>query len=83
MFVGMWGKQGMHSLLVRVQTYAATVEISAAVPQEAGNRATGIELHQDLALLLLGIYSKDTSSCYRDICLTMFTNTLFITVRKF
>lgn len=40
MFVGMWGKQGMHSLLVRVQTYAATVEISAAVSREAGNRAT-------------------------------------------
>ena len=80
MFVGMWRKQGIHSLLVRVQTYAVTVsnEISAAVPQEAGNRATSRSSYTTL-----GIYPKDTSSCYRDICLTIFTDALFITVRKF
>jgi hypothetical protein len=38
----------------------------------------GINLSQDLAIPLLGIYPKDASSDHRDTFLTMFIAVLFI-----
>ena len=53
------------------------MEITVAVPQEAGNRSTSRS-----STLLLGIYPKDASSYYRDTRSTMFISALFIIVRN-
>lgn len=40
MLARLWSKGYSYPLQMEMQTYTTTVEISAAVPQEAGNRAT-------------------------------------------
>ena len=40
-----------------------------------------IDLHDDTAIPLLGIYSKDASPCHRGMCSTMLTAALFVIAR--
>lgn len=40
MLMRMWVKGNTHLLLAELQTYTATMEISVAASQEAGNRFT-------------------------------------------
>lgn len=54
-----WGNT--YSLLVEVQTGAATIEISVLVPQKLK-----IDLPHDPTILLLGIYPKDSIAYSRD-----------------
>lgn len=62
-------KGNTYSLLVGVQTGAATMEISVVVPQ-------------DPATLFLCIFSKGSTSYYRDTCLSVFISALFIIARN-
>ena len=45
-------------------------------------RILGIVLPQDTAILLLGIYPKDTTTSHKDTCSNMFTAPLFIVARN-
>ena len=68
----MW-ELGEHStLLVGVQTCAATLKISIAVSQKLGNQSAS-----RLNDTVLGIYPKD-ALIYQDTCSTMFIAALFI-----
>ena len=51
-------KENTHTLMVRLQTHKITMEI----------RRIGIDPPKDPAILLLGIYLKDTSSYPRQTC---------------
>lgn len=42
----------------------------------------GVALTQDSSIVPLGIYPKDTSSCHRDTCSTLFISTLFVIAQK-
>jgi len=66
----MWRKRNLHTLLVGMQTGAATVEDSLEVAQK---------LKTELPVItLLGIYPKNTKTLIRrDICTPMFTAALF------
>lgn len=66
-----WSKENTHPLLVGTQTYTATMEINMAVPQKT------IDLPQDPATPLLGIYPKDAPSYHKDTCSTMLIVALF------
>ena len=50
-------------LLVGMQIYKATLEITMGVSQKSGN-----QIPQDTTIPLLGIYPKDAQSYYKDIC---------------
>ena len=64
----MWRKGNPLTLLVGMQTGAATLENSVEIPQEVK-----IELPYDPAIALLGIYPKDTDVVKRRaICTPMF-----------
>jgi hypothetical protein len=45
-------------------------------------RKLKIELPEDPAIPLLGIYTKDVPSCHRDTCSTMFIKALFVIDRS-
>ena len=72
----MWHKGDILPLLVGMQTCTATLEIGMAVSQKLG-----INLHQDPAIPILGIYPKDVQSYHKDICSVMFIAALLITAR--
>ena len=72
----MWNEGNTHPLLVGMQTRAATVEISVAV-----FRKLGVNLPQDPAIPLLGIYPRDSRTYYKSICSTMFIAALFVIAR--
>ena len=72
----MWTEGNTHPLLVGMQTCATTLEISVADFQEIG-----INLSQDPAIPLLGIYPRDAQSYYKSICSTMFKAALFVIAR--
>jgi hypothetical protein len=55
----------------------ASLKISLEVPQKLE-----IDLLEDPAILLLGIYPKDALPCYRGMCSTMFITALFVTARS-
>ena len=68
----MWRKRNPFALLVEMQTGAATLENSMEVPQKIKNRTT-----YDPAIVLLGIYPKDTKRLIRrGTCTPMFTAAL-------
>ena len=70
-------KGNTHPLLVGIQTCTTTLKISMAVSQKLG-----INLPQDPAIPLLGIYPKYAQSYYKDICSTMFIAALFLINRN-
>jgi hypothetical protein len=45
-------------------------------------RKLEIDLPEDLAIPLLGIYSKDAPPCHRDTCSTSFIEALFVITRR-
>jgi hypothetical protein len=45
-------------------------------------RKLEIDLHEDPAIPLLGIYPKDVSQCHQGMCSTMFTMALFMIARS-
>ena len=69
----MWSKENTHILLVGMQTCITTLEISMEFL-----RKLEINLPQDPAIPLLGIYPKDAQSYYKSICSTMFIAELFV-----
>ena len=72
----MSSKGNPHSLLVGVQTSISTLEISVVVSQKMR-----INLPQDPAIPLLGIYPKDAQSYHKIIYSTMFIAALFVIAR--
>ena len=73
MWERMWRKGNAHTLLVRVQTGAATVENSMEMPQKLT-----IELQYNPAIPLLCIYPNNMRTQMRkDICTPMFITDLF------
>lgn len=74
MLVRIWRKVNSLSQVGR-QTYTTNVEISVAVP-----RKLGVDLTQNLAILIKGIYPKDFPSYYRDTCSSTFIAVLLITI---
>ena len=69
--------KGRPFTLVRVQTWTVTMEISVV-----GLRKLGINLSQDPAIPILGIYPNDFTSYYRDTCSSMLIATLLIITRN-
>ena len=59
MLVRMWGKRYTHTLLVGLQSGAATLESSMEIPQKTWN---GVPFGP--AIPLLGLYPKDLKSAY-------------------
>ena len=72
----MWRKGNTSSLLMRVPTCTATLEINMATPQENGDQST-----QDPTIPLLGIYPKEEHSYNKDIYSMMFIEAPFVTAR--
>ena len=64
-------------LLVGLQTGTTTLEINLEFPQKIE-----IDLPEESAIPLLGIYPKDASPCHRGTCSTMFIMALFVIVRS-
>lgn len=62
MLVRMWVREDSHPLLAGLKTCIATMEINAAVPQEAMN------IYLKFQLYYLSIYSKDTMPYSADAC---------------
>jgi len=75
MLVRIWRKRNTPPLLVAFQTGTTIMEISLEVL-----RKFGIELPEDPAIPLLGIYSKDAPTYNKDTCSPMFIAALFIIV---
>jgi hypothetical protein len=67
----MWSKRNSHPLLMGMQIFTDTMEISVAVLQ-----MKGLYIPHDTTILFLGIYPEVTSSYHRDTSLTMFTDAL-------
>ena len=63
-------------LVVGMQACKASVEISMVIL-----RKLGLNLPQDPAIPLLGVYLKDAQSYHKDICSPMFIAALFIIAR--
>ncbi|EDL12250.1 mCG145188, partial [Mus musculus] len=70
--VRMRGTRNPHALLVRMQTGTTTMEISVIVPQETRNRPRNITKQYHA-----WAHSKDSISCYRDTCSSIFIVALF------
>jgi hypothetical protein len=62
---------------VGLQTDTTTLKINLKFPWK-----TEIDLHENPAILLLGIYPKDSPPCHRGMCSTMFIVTLFVIARS-
>jgi hypothetical protein len=73
----MWRKRNTPPLLVGLQTGRATLEINVAVL-----RKLDIELMDDPALPLLGIYPEHAPTCNKDTYSTMFMAAFFIVARS-
>ena len=69
-----WSKGNALTLLVGMQTSAATMEDSVEIPSKTG------ELPYDPAIPLLGIHTEETR-IERDTCTPMFIAALFIIAR--
>ena len=72
----MQSKGNTHPLLVEMQTYTTTLEMSMAVSQKIGSQPT-----LGSAIPLLGIYPKDDQSYFKDSCSIMFIAALFVIAR--
>jgi hypothetical protein len=72
MLVRMWRKRNTPPLLVELQTGTTTLEISLEFL-----RKLEIDVPEDPAIPLLGIYPKDASPRHRGTCSTMFIAALF------
>ena len=72
----MWGKGNSTTLLVRIQTVPATLEINMVDSQKIRNN-----LHQYTTIPLWGIYPKDTQSCCKDMGSAIFIAALFVIAR--
>ena len=70
-----WRKGNLLTLMVGMQTSAATMENSVEIPLK-----TGTELPYDPAIPLLGIYTEETRT-ERDTCAPMFIIALFTITR--
>ena len=70
----MWRKRNTPPLLVELQAYTTTLEISLAVPQKIG--------HWKIQQFLAGHISKDVLTCNKDTSSTMFIAALFIIARS-
>lgn len=70
-------KRNTPPLLVKVQTWTATMKINLVIL-----RKLEIDLSQDLAILLLGIKPKDTPPYHKDTCSTVFITAVFIISRN-
>jgi hypothetical protein len=77
MLARMWRKRNTPPLLVGLQAYTTTLQISLAVPQKIGHSTT-----RDPTIPLLGIYPEDVPNGKRDTCSTMFIAALFIIARS-
>ena len=77
MLARMWRKRNTPPLLVGLQTGTTILEISWRFL-----RKLDIELPEDPAIPLLGIYPKDAPSYKKDTCSTMFIAALFIIARS-
>jgi hypothetical protein len=71
------GKEGHSSITGRIANCTTTLVISLEVPQKSE-----IDLPEDPAIPLLGIYSKDAPPCHRSTCSTMFRAALFVIARS-
>ena len=71
-----WSKGNTHPLLVGMQTLQP---LWKSVWQFLRN--LGVNLPQDPAIPLLGIYPRDALSYYKSICSTMFVAALFVIAR--
>ena len=72
-----WGGKGkLCSLLVRVQTVSATVEITVEIPQKAMNRSAAWSSHTTFVVY------PNSISYYRNTCWSMFIATLFVIARN-
>lgn len=56
MLVKLWGNRNTHPLLVEVQTFTVTIEISVVVPEEAGNRFNSRPSYTSHAAVPKGFY---------------------------
>lgn len=75
MLVRLWGK-GEHLFIVWVQTCTVTMKLWRFL------KKLGINFPQDSGTPLLGIYTKDCTSYYRNTCSSMFSAALFIIARN-
>ena len=73
----MWRKRNTPPLLVGLHAGTTTLEISLAIPQKFD-----IELPEDSAIPLLGMYPKDAPTYNKETCSTMFIVALFIIARS-
>lgn len=64
-------------LLVKVQNCTAAIEISVKLPQKPENKSS-----VDPSKPLLIIYSKDSTSYYKDTCSCIFSDILFLITRN-
>ena len=69
----MWRKRNTPLLLVGLKAGKTTLEINLEVPQKME-----IDLPEDPAIPLLGMYPKDAPPCHRNTCSTMFIAALFV-----
>jgi hypothetical protein len=72
----MWRKRNTPPLLIGLQAYITTLEITLVVPQKIRHI-----LLEDPAIPLLGIYPEDVPTGNKDTCSTMFIAALFIIAR--
>jgi hypothetical protein len=77
MLARMWRKRNTSPLLVGLQTGTTTLEINLWFL-----RKFEIDLPEEPAIPLLGIYSKDAPTYNKDTCSTMFIAALFIIARS-
>jgi hypothetical protein len=77
MLVRMWSKRNIPPLLAGLQTCSTTVEINLVVSKKTGNSSTSRHIYATL-----GHYPKDALPSHKDICSTMFIETLFVIARN-
>jgi hypothetical protein len=73
----MWRKRNIPPLLVGLQTDTTTLEINMGL-----FRKLKLDLPEDLAIPLLGIYPKEAPPCHWGTCSTMFIAALFVIARS-
>jgi hypothetical protein len=73
MLVKMWRKRNTPPFLVRLQTGTTTLKVSLQFL-----RKLKIDLPEDPAIVLLGIYPKDVPPCHRNTCSTVFIVASFV-----
>jgi hypothetical protein len=77
MLARMWRKRNTTPLLVVLQAFTTTLEISLAVPQKTGHSTTGRSSNTSP-----GIYPEDVPTGNKDTCSIMFIAALFIIARS-